>query len=342
MDNLTLQAMVRELQPAIVGQTIQRVKLSNEAPVTLCLNLRSSGDLVVGLFPSLPLCFLSRNDLALESRASEQSTLLRKLLTGARFISIKKEIGDRVVFFELENHRSVPPRQRLTLVLELLSNRSNILVLEHTQQVLFSLRRPKGLYVSGPNLYRPPVSKSGIQFDRMSREEFEQLVLLHHGCGIPGPTAALASALGLSQITLREILFPGPEPGMENWERLQFMIHQLNQGPYCPQVYGLKATSQSAEIAGEGKTEERTVIAERWVVTPFPFQSLREFSSRSFPTMSDACEHVFVQLREQHWFAALRRASIPSVQQALKKKSRLLRNMRDDLARYQGYVIYNK
>jgi predicted ribosome quality control (RQC) complex YloA/Tae2 family protein len=92
MDNLALQAMVRELEPAISGQTIQRVKLCDEAPATLCLNLRTGEELVVALFPSLPLCFLSRKGLALDSRKSEQSALLRKHLTGARFIGIKKEI----------------------------------------------------------------------------------------------------------------------------------------------------------------------------------------------------------------------------------------------------------
>ena len=217
MDNLALQAMVCELRCAIVGQTVQKVKFCDEAPATLCLNLRSDGDLVVCLFPSLPLCFLSHIDLGLESRTSEQSTQLRKLLTGTRIISIKKEFGDRVVFFELENRRFLPTRQRVTLVLELMSNRSNILVLEQTQQVLFRLHRPKTPSVSGPDLYTPPVSKSGIQYDGVSREEFERLLLLHHGAGLPGRTSALASALGLSQTTLGEILIPGPEPGMSRW-----------------------------------------------------------------------------------------------------------------------------
>ena len=342
MDNLALQAMVCELQPVVVGQTIQRVKLRDEAPATLCLNLRSSGDLVFGLFSSFPLCFLSRNDLALESHISEQSTLLRKLLTRAKFISIKKLIGDRVIFFELEIHQSGPSRRKLVLVFELFSSHSNILVVDDTQQVLFSLRRPKGLRVSGPEVYRTPVSKSGIQCDRISQEEFERVVSLHHGHGFPQAASRLASVLGLSQTALREILFPGAEPGVESWLRLQSMISQVNHGPYCPQVYVLKANLQAPEIAGKEKTEEQTVKTGKWVVTPFPFRSLREFSTRTFPTMSDACEYVFVQLREQYKFGALRHASVSLIQQALKKKSRLLRNVQDDLAKYQGYLICKK
>jgi len=341
MDNLALQAIIWELRPAIVGQTIQRVRLRDEAPAILCLSLCSSGDLVFGFFPSLPLCFLSRNDLGLESRISEQSTLLRRLLVGARFISIKKQIGDRIVFFELENHRSAPSRQKLTLVLELLPCHANVLIVEHTQQVLFSLRRPKGLWISGPELYRSPVSKSEIQCDRISREEFERLLLLHHGSGFSGPASSLASVLGLSQTTLHEILFPGTDP-VESWERLQSMIRQVDQGSYCPQVYGLQANSRAPEIASKEKTEQETVKVERWVVTPFPFRSLREYFSRAFPTMSDACEYVFMQLREQCRFAALRRASIPSIQQALKKKSQLLRNLQDDLAKHRDYAICKK
>jgi predicted ribosome quality control (RQC) complex YloA/Tae2 family protein len=342
MDDLALQAIFQELRPALLNQTIQKVRLHHHAPLTLSLVLRSRSILGISLFPSAPLCFLASPDVLSGSKASDQLASLRKFLVGARILDLKKVVGDRIFFFELEVRGPIPPLQKVTFVLELIPNRPNLLVIDEDWHVLVSMRRLRGTSIRTSTPYKPPLSKSPFRFDQIPREEFERLTNnLVAECS-PENTPVVAAALGISHTSLREMLFGGHESGNSRWERLQAIIHRVRCGHYSPHIYRL---DELPELTGTGFAETTSAVEKRsakWFLTPFAFESLQEYPHTFFSTMSEACKELFFRLQEQNEFLALQRSMTEEFQKAFRKKDRLLRNLRADLARWHGCENYKK
>ena len=342
MDDLALQAVFHELRPALLNQTVQKVRLHNQTPTILSLTFRSRSILVISLHPSTPLCFLTRPDVMPASKTSDQLALFRKYLVGAKILDLKKVLGDRILSFELETHGAILPSQKVTLILEFIPSRSNVLVVDECGHVLVSMWGSKGTSFRQSAPYKLPPGKSAIRIDQVSREEFEGLM----GDLLAGTSLekapVIAAALGISHTFLREIVLEGNGPENSCWERLQTLIHKVREGHYSPQIYpmGELPPPTGTGLAESSSTEMNKPA--RWFLTPFAFESLQKYPHSSFSTMSEACEELFSRLQQQDRFLALQRSRIAELQRVSRKKDRLLKNLRADLDRWHRYETYKK
>jgi predicted ribosome quality control (RQC) complex YloA/Tae2 family protein len=99
------------------------------------------------------------------------------------------------------------------------------------------------------------------------------------------------------------------------------------------------------QLTGTESAETTSPLAKKlakWFLTPFAFGSLQEYPHTSFSTMSEASKELFFRLQEQNRFLASQRSMVAESQRVFRKKDRLLRNLRADLARWHGYENYKK
>jgi predicted ribosome quality control (RQC) complex YloA/Tae2 family protein len=281
MDNLSLEALYRELKPRLLQKSIRRIRLGSARTIILGLHARLTEFLVVSLQSSYPVAFLTQEDTYSEASAdSEGNTTdwlltLRKYLTGGKIVDVRKEFADRILFLEIGNNRLAYRAEKLTLVLELIPTKANALLLKENQEVLSSfpaIQEPSG---GEENLYKPPSLKSPYAIDRITKEEFMHLFrssdIPEEGTssgilamGLLPPTSPFRSPqsavrnpkispfwsklAGIGPVFVREIRFGGANDPELLWGRLQVILDRVRNGPYSPRTYFLTTRYFSTQL----------------------------------------------------------------------------------------------
>ncbi|MBA2734505.1 MAG: NFACT family protein [Acidobacteria bacterium] len=177
MNDQTINAIVREIAPALVGRLMGKVfQLSR---VALAIDFRP-GDgryLFISVAPSQPgIYFIERRVRELEKQAPTSqpfALVLRKQLGRAKLISVVKDEADRIVRFSFNASDEVGNCFVRTLVAQLTGKAANLLLLNEHGYIIDTLRPPRGEGQEIGNLYLPPPlhlneSPAHVPFDQGS------------------------------------------------------------------------------------------------------------------------------------------------------------------------------
>ncbi|MEW5975043.1 MAG: NFACT RNA binding domain-containing protein [Acidobacteriota bacterium] len=341
MDNLSLEALVREVRPTVVGQVLHRIRLSQEHVLLLDFQGRGRLQLAVSLDPVAPLLFLTEKKFGSETGAQDWILLLRKYLERGRVVALDKELDDRVIVVKVESTSfGSPGPERYSLVLELIPNKTNAHLLGPEDESLgaWRLRPPVSQRLPGAGSSGPP----GTSIASLTREPFLQLFQRPVTVdGQPdltpdGTLDGLRNFLsqhriaGFSPRFITEILAKaGPEPE-SLWEEMQRLLIRVQEGPCAPRLYFLQKSSS------KGATGEVLFLA------PFPLQSLQGSAHRDFASMREAAVWMFEHQRSRLALATRRQACVAALQSKIQKKQRLLSNLEADLGGHQERMAYKK
>ena len=142
MDNFYLSALVQELTPEVLGNTVARLSVDGS---TLLIDLRLASDrqLVASLDRTSPALYLSNEYASRSSKGRQNETyflsLIRKHLVGARLVRLFKPPSDRIIYLEFEKHDVGDNKIQLSLQLFFTGRSANAYLADAGGEVIGTL-----------------------------------------------------------------------------------------------------------------------------------------------------------------------------------------------------------
>ena len=250
LDAITLQALVAELRPQLVGLRIDKVQQPARDQVILLL--RGNRRLLLNAGANAPR--LQLTELLRDNPAEPPMfcMLLRKHLVGARVADMTQPPMERLVRIELDITDEFGRPGRRTLVLEAMGRRSNLILLDGDGRIIECMRRVDADLSAArqvlPGLfYQAPASGDRLPVIQETEEGFRARL------AAANPERQLDAFLldqyfGLSPLTARELAFRttgetdshlfglGPAGEDRFWRELSDLIESIKENrfaPYC-------------------------------------------------------------------------------------------------------------
>ncbi|MEK6324815.1 MAG: NFACT family protein [Acidobacteriota bacterium] len=142
MDNFYLSALVREVEPEVLGRTVVRASLANSI-LLIDLRLTAGRQLVASLDRTTPALYLS-TEIATQALTGKHTStfflsLLRKHLVDARLVKLWKEPLDRIVQIDFEKLDAGDNKVHTSLLLALTGRSANAYLGEVDGKVIGTL-----------------------------------------------------------------------------------------------------------------------------------------------------------------------------------------------------------
>ena len=209
LDAVCLQAVVAELAPQITGSRIEKIQQPARDQVVLLLRgnrrlLLSAG----GGPPRLHLTELPRDNPA---QPPMFCMLLRKYLSGGIIESIQQAPLERVVTLTVSAADELGERSQLSLILEAVARRANLILADKDGHIIDCLRRidfemnPDRQVLPGL-FYHLPTPPDKVSPFTVTEEEFAALAAAA-GEGAPADQWLVRTVNGLSPLVARELTF---------------------------------------------------------------------------------------------------------------------------------------
>ena len=139
LDAICLRAVLKELEPQLLGARIDKVQQPARDQVVLLLrgNLR----VLINAGPNQPRIQLTKTLRDNPAQPPMFCMLLRKHLVGARILKIEQPDLERVVILTLQATSEIGEVGERRLILECMGRRSNLILLDAEGRILDCLRR---------------------------------------------------------------------------------------------------------------------------------------------------------------------------------------------------------
>src|SRR5205085_9350030 len=163
MHDQLIAAIVEEIAPVLVGQTLGKVWQLARATLVFDFRLRAGRYLFIAVEPNEPRLYLIERtvrELERQALAPEPFLLmLRKQLGGARLMNLTKDEGDRVVRFHFAARDVLGAEHDAPLVAQLTGRAANLFLLDAAQRIVASLRSAHGAGQEIGEPYQPPTAR---------------------------------------------------------------------------------------------------------------------------------------------------------------------------------------
>ena len=360
MDNLCLNALFREIRPALLDRSIQKIRCSSDPTFVLSLRPAPPKSFIISLVPTAPILFLSDREVPLQSEPSDFLMILRKKVQGGRVVEFSKEKADRVLILEVEKLSLSNQPERFRLVIRLIPHRLNLFLLDASDEVIASAFPITDSGGSGKSPYRhvPPVGK--YQVDNITQSQFVGLfagahaiqfglnlattVRVSEGEESHGPNLRplsldpMAQILGLTPAFRHELQFRRCLTIESLWTEFQSLCRSFSVGPFSPRIYftpdPLTELANSMEISPVGHHPQ--------VPSPIPLEHLASYRHKIFPTMNELATELFQNSRAVGPVQRKAQTLKSQLMAALKRKLRLKKSLGEDLQKNLGYGIFQK
>ncbi len=262
MDGLMLGFLSRELRETLSGGRVD--KITQPEPDEIVLTIRAQGKnqpLLLTCNAGSARANITREKLNNPLEPPSFCMLLRKHLSGARFLDVRQYAGDRILEFDFETLEELGDLTVKTLVCEFMGRHSNLIFVGPGGKILDSARRvtqdvSRVREVLPGLMYERPPKQDKIPYDAVTAEALSAR-LAHEGT----VSRALSDSIsGLSPQSAREIALRAA--GDED-ARLEDTDRNLLSG----QVAALLARLESLAEPTLYVDEEGNAVD----VTPFPY-----------------------------------------------------------------------
>lgn len=282
LDGLTMNVLVRELDPMLRNGRVLKVYQPDETTITLQLRLPGKTEILLlsadALYPRMhTLPEQPKNPL----NPPAFCMLLRKYLEPSRLLSIEQQGLDRIVYLRFEAISPAGQSVELALVLELMGRNSNLYLLNDEGVILDALKRFPEKGIMPGCLYSPPPDQGKVHPGSLSSEEFVDEIRL-----LPAPTPlwkAIADRFqGFSKVAAKEVIaragfHPDVERhavGEDSWQLvhqgLTSLMQELNEGGtptyYTDEPHDFTAytlTGRSGQIYPSANELMQTILTQK-------------------------------------------------------------------------------
>ena len=274
LDAICLTAVLEELRGTLEGGRIDKVYQPSRDEIVLAV--RGAGEnvkLLLSASPNGPRLHLTREVRENPAQPPMFCMLLRKHLTGARFLRLEQPELERIVLVRLESTDELGDKVLRTLVLEAMGRRANLILLDGEDRIIDCVRRVEGDVATGqrgvmPGLfYRlpdprpglPPLLERELDFrsNGASREESlaEKLERLKEAVGPEGCVPyGLVREDKLVDFTFLPILQYGPETGLRRYESFSKLMDDFYAGRATAEKVGQRGADLQKAV---GRVRDR-------------------------------------------------------------------------------------
>ena len=330
-DTLAVTSLTRDLETAIVGGRVQKVRLIGESSVGLEIYARGrTCRLCIRASNKVPHALLSSKPLR---RTTDRETpllqLLRKYVRGGRVLAVSQPPLERIIVLQISsNPERAGGSRRVELVAELTGRHSNVVLVDEAGLVMDAMKRvggsvnryrsilPKHPYVPPPPLGKPHPSKVAVG---------DPVAAAARRADEPAWRVLVGCSAGVSPLAAREALYRSVgrtdlrASELSDWERplreLRDIFSSVESGSAHP-VVALENGSPTAYAAYELHQfpDTETVDSISTAIERFHSDSTdgRSFSS----PRADQLRVILTKRRDFH----LRR--LESLRRALKESER--------------------
>ena len=274
LDAICLTAVLEELRGTLEGGRIDKVYQPSRDEIVLAV--RGAGEnakLLLSASPNGPRLHLTKEVRENPAQPPMFCMLLRKHLTGARFLRLEQPELERIVLLRLESTDELGDKVLRTLVLEAMGRRANLILLDGEDRIIDCVRRVEGDVATGqrgvmPGLfYRlpdprpglPPLLERELDFrsDGASREESlaEKLERLKAAVGPEGYVPyGLVREDKLVDFTFLPILQYGPDTQLRRYERFSKLMDDFYAGRATAEKVGQRGADLQKAV---GRVRDR-------------------------------------------------------------------------------------
>ena len=274
LDAICLTAVLEELRGTLEGGRIDKVYQPSRDEIVLAV--RGAGEnvkLLLSASPNGPRLHLTKEVRENPAQPPMFCMLLRKHLTGARFLRLEQPELERIVLLRLESTDELGDKVLRTLVLEAMGRRANLILLDGEDRIIDCVRRVEGDVATGqrgvmPGLfYRlpdprpglPPLLERELDFrsNGVSREESltEKLERLKEAVGPEGCVPyGLVREDKLVDFTFLPILQYGPETELRRYESFSRLLDDFYAGRATAEKVGQRGADLQKAV---GRVRDR-------------------------------------------------------------------------------------
>jgi len=169
----TIQAIVAELEEALLKHTVGRVFQLSPLSFAIDFGVRNSGYLFLSAEPAQPRIHLIKRSARELEKQSQPPALfaqaLRSLLAGAQLVAVVRDETERVVRLRFLGEDDLGERSFPTLVCQLTGRSANLFLLDANDQIRYALRSPRGDGQQLGQIYYPPAPQASRVTDTQSQ-----------------------------------------------------------------------------------------------------------------------------------------------------------------------------
>ena len=264
LDAICLTAVLEELRKVLEGGRIDKVYQPSRDEIVLAV--RGAGanvKLLLSASPNGPRLHLTKEVRENPAQPPMFCMLLRKHLTGARFLRLEQPELERIVLLRLESTDELGDKVGRTLVLEAMGRRANLVLLDGEERIIDCVRRVEGDVATGQRgimpglLYRlpdprpglPPLLERELDFrsNGVSRGESlaEKLERLREAVGPEGYVSyGLVREDKLVDFTFLPILQYGPSTELRRYESFSKLLDDF----YASRATAEKVGQRGADL----------------------------------------------------------------------------------------------
>lgn len=156
LDAICLSAVLHELRGVIAGGKIDKIYQPGRDEIMLAMRTGAGNvKLLLSASPNQPRPQLTALNRENPAEPPMFCMLLRKHLVGGRLLDITQPPQERIVIFHFETLSELGDRQERKLVLECMSRRANLILLDGEERIVDCLRRVEGDVTTGKRAVLP-------------------------------------------------------------------------------------------------------------------------------------------------------------------------------------------
>jgi predicted ribosome quality control (RQC) complex YloA/Tae2 family protein len=160
MHEQIIQDIVEELAPTLLGRTMGKIFQLSRASFAIDFRTHDNRYLFISTEPADPRLYLvERRVRELEKESlplSQFGLVLRKQLSGATVLAIRKDEHERIVRFSFTAQDEIGNARSRILIAQLTGRAANLFLLDESGHVLDALRPPRGAGQEIGDTYQPP------------------------------------------------------------------------------------------------------------------------------------------------------------------------------------------
>jgi len=346
LDALCLSGLVHELDTALAGAKVDKIYQPGREEVVLALRAPAGNvRLLLSASPNQPRAHMTQLSLENPDKPPMFCMLLRKHLSGARLLAVEQTPLERVVHFRFEALNELGDRVERRLVLEAISHKTNLILLDGEGRILDCIRHvgpsladqipvdgwdgAARLRVLQPGMfYRLPPAVAKADPLSASRQELEQLA-----AAAPEEAQAdkwlLDTFGGLSPLVCRELAYRaggatdirldalGSEGRKRLLDELTALINSVQSNSFTPTVISVDSRPKDFTFLPIAQYEGAADIA-------------------PWPTFSQLLDAFFEQRERQERVKQKGQDLIRAVTNARDRTARKIGNQEKELAATKG------
>lgn len=210
LDGVYLSCIKNELACLINGR-VDKIYQPSREELLITFRTRENGvkKLLINTVAGSARVHLTETDIENPKQPPMFCMLMRKHLSSGRLIDIRQEGYERILMLDLDSTNELGDIVRLTLAVEIMGRRSNLLLLNSEGKIIECIKRVGPEVSEKPVLpglmYEMPPKDGRISLTECTREEFEEKLM-------ENPTAELSKAImktfeGISPVFARECAY---------------------------------------------------------------------------------------------------------------------------------------